>query len=399
MKIKIESLRLVNFKALQNVTIKKIPSLAIFVGANGVGKTTLFSVFAFLKECLISNVSKAVQIYGGYEELVSREHKDEDIFIEIQYRMPISNKERLVTYQLKFGYNKNHKVVIKSEILSYKRASYGSPYHFLDFKEGHGYAISNESDFSKPDTELKREKQDLGAPDILALKGLGQFARFTAANEFRKMIEGWHVSDFHIEAARGSKDMSADSEHLNKNGDNLQNVANTIKMQYPDIFQNILIKMKQRVPGIGDIRSEITQDKRLLLEFQDNTFKDPFIDKYVSDGTLKMFAYLVLLNDPNPHPLLCIEEPENQLYPRLLSELTEEFRDYAERGGQVFVSTHSPSLVNATNIDEVFWFKKEHGYSSILRAQDDEQLVAYMKAGDKMGYLWNQGFFTGADLV
>ena len=54
MKIKIESLRLVNFKALQNVTIKKIPSLAIFVGANGVGKTTLFSVFAFLKECLQS---------------------------------------------------------------------------------------------------------------------------------------------------------------------------------------------------------------------------------------------------------------------------------------------------------------------------------------------------------
>lgn len=399
MKLQIETVRLYNFKALQNVTIKNIPRLAIFVGANGVGKTTLFSVFAFLKECLVSNVSKAVQIYGGYRELVSREHETEDILIEIQYRMLIAERERLVTYHLEFGCNEKNKVIVKSEVLSYKRASYGSPYHFLDFKQGHGYAISNESDFSKPDTELQREEQDLGAADILALKGLGQFSRFTAANEFRKMIEGWHVSDFHIEAARGSKDMSADAEHLNKNGDNLQNVANTIREQNPEIFQRILEKMKQRVPGIGDIKSEVTQDKRLLLEFKDRTFRDPFIDKYVSDGTLKMFAYLVLLNDPNPHPLLCIEEPENQLYPQLLPELAEEFREYTERGGQVFVSTHSPSLLNAADVTEVFWFQKQNGYSSILRASDDKQIVAYMEEGDKMGYLWSQGFFTGADLV
>ena len=399
MKLQIETLKIVNFKALQNVTIKNIPRLAIFVGANGVGKTTLFSVFAFLKECLVSNVSKAVQIYGGFGELVSRNHENENILIEIQYRMSIAGRERLVTYHIEFGYNCKKKIVVKSEFLSYKRAAYGSPFHFLDFKEGHGYAISNESDFSKPDTELQREKQDLGASDILALKGLGQFSRFTAANEFRKMIEGWHVSDFHIEAARGSKDMSADAEHLNKTGDNLQNVANTIKEEYPDIFQNILEKMKRRVPGIGDIKSAVTQDKRLLLEFQDKTFKDPFIDKYVSDGTLKMFAYLVLLNDPSPHPLLCIEEPENQLYPKLLNELVEEFREYTERGGQVFVSTHSPSLLNAANVEDVFWFSKKNGYSSVLRAADDKQIVAYMNDGDKMGYLWNQGFFSGADVL
>ena len=397
MDLQIETLHLVNFKVLQDVTIKNIPRFAIFVGANGVGKTTLFTVFAFLKECLVSNVSKAVQIYGGYKELVSREHENENILIEIQYRMLIAERQRLVTYHLEFGCNEHNRVVVKSEILSYKRGSYGSPYHFIDFREGYGYAISNEADFSKPDTELRREEQNLGAPDILALKGLGQFSRFTAANEFRKLIEGWHVSDFHIEAARGSKDMSADCEHLNKNGDNLQNVANTIREQNPEIFQKILEKMKRRVPGIGDIKSEVTQDKRLLLEFQDRSFKDPFIDKYVSDGTLKMFAYLVLLNDPSPHPLLCIEEPENQLYPRLLAELAEEFREYTDRGGQGFVSTPSPSLLNSARTEEVFWFRKQNGYSSILRASEDEQIVAYMKDGDKMGYLWNQGFFTGAD--
>lgn len=75
-----------------------------------------------------------------------------------------------------------------------------------------------------------------------------------------------------------------------------------------------------------------TPDGRIVLRFQDGSFKDPFIARYVSDGTIKMFAYLVLLHDPNAHPLLCVEEPENQLYPDLLGSLAEEFSGYARRG-------------------------------------------------------------------
>jgi len=112
-----------------------------------------------------------------------------------------------------------------------------------------------------------------------------------------------------------------------------------------------------------------------------------------------MFAYLVLLHDPKPHPLLCIEEPENQLYPTLMGELAEEFRDYARRGGQVMVSTHSPDLLNAARLEEVIWLVKKDGLTEIRRAQDDPQVTRYMEQGDKMGYLWKQGFFTGADPV
>ena len=122
--------------------------------------------------------------------------------------------------------------------------------------------------------------------------------------------------------------------------------------------------------------------------------KDPFIDRYVSDGTLKMFAYLVLLNDPYAHPLLCVEEPENQLYPDVLSELAEEFAAYADRGGQVFVSTHSPDFLNAVEIENVFQLKKgEDGYAFINRACEDRQLDAYMKDGARMGELWKEGWF------
>jgi len=134
------------------------------------------------------------------------------------------------------------------------------------------------------------------------------------------------------------------------------------------------------------------------LRFQDVAFKDPIIANFVSDGTIKMFAYLLLLNDPHPHPLLCIEEPENQLYSSLLIELIEEFRLYAKRGqGQVFVTSHSPELLNGATPEEVYWLVKKDGYTKIERASDHPEIVALYNEGDKLGYLWNENYFRGSN--
>ena len=103
---------------------------------------------------------------------------------------------------------------------------------------------------------------------------------------------------------------------------------------------------------------EETQDGYIVLRFQDGKFQNPFSAKFVSDGTIKMFTYLVLLNDPLRHALLCVEEPENQLYPELLEELAEEFKLYANKGGQVFISTHSPDFLNAVALEEIYCLPK-----------------------------------------
>ncbi len=394
--MRIERIYLHNFKAFKDVTLKDIPNLCVVVGANGVGKSTLFDVFGFLRDCLTYNVTAALQSRGGFNEVLSRAASERRIVIEIQYRMLITEVERLVTYHIEI-INKNGTTVIDREILRYKRGQHGSPFHFLDFSEGSGYAIVNEEDFNKAEEKLERESQNLEKPDILAIKGLGQFQKFKAANAFRQLIENWHISDFHINLARGSKDIAGYSTHLSVNGDNLQLVANHLYENNKDIFLQITDQMKKRVPGIDCIEPESTLDGRLLLKFQDGSFQDPFVDKYVSDGTIKMFAYLILLYDPSPHPLLCVEEPENQLYPKLLWELAEEFRAYSQRGGQVFVSTYSPDFLNAVKVEEVFWLVKEQGYTKVRPARDDKQVVGYMRQGDQMGYLWRQGFFTGVD--
>ncbi|MDP1606595.1 MAG: AAA family ATPase [Rhodocyclaceae bacterium] len=394
--MKIESIRLKNYKTFRDVHLREIPALCVVVGANGTGKTTLFDVFGFLHDCLKGNIRQALDARGRFKEVLSRDTSDNTILIEIQYRMPILGVDRLITYSLEIC-ESHGTPIVKREILRYKRGRHGKPFHFLDFANGEGYAITNEEDFKKPDEELEREYQKLNSPDILAVKGLGQFDRFKAANAFRQLIEAWHVSDFHILAARGRREAAGDSEHLSETGDNLPRVAKFLFENHPATFNVVLANMARRVPGVKTIEPLLMDDGYLTLRFQDGSFKTPFLDKYVSDGTIKMFAYLVLLYDPKPHPLLCIEEPENQLYPKLMNELAEEFRLYANRGGQVMVSTHSPDFLNAMQLDEVFWLVKKDGYTKVCRASDDPQIAAYMADGDKMGNLWKQGFFEGAD--
>lgn len=392
--MKIETIRLQRFKAFRDVHLSGLPGLAVFVGANGTGKSTLFDAIGFLRDALKHNVRTALQKRGGFREVVSRGCTG-PIVIELQFRLEISGVERLVTYLLEIE-ERDHLPVIAREVLRYKRGRYGSPYHFLDFSYGSGYAISNEEDFDKQDEALDREEQTLDSPDILAIKGLGQFKRFKAANAFRNFIERWHVSDMHIQEARSSQEAGW-AEHLSPSGDNLALVTQYMYEHHPERFQEVLTRMKARVPGITHVEAEHTVDGRIVLKFQDGSFRDPFIARFVSDGTLKMFAYLILLEDPRPHPLLCIEEPENQLYPTLLHALAEEFRAYSQRGGQVFVSTHSPDFLNAMKPEEVFWFTKEAGFTQVYPARDDRAVAALHAAGDALGYLWQQRYFQGAD--
>lgn len=395
--MKIETIRLRNFKAFRNIELTDVPNFLVVVGANGSGKTTLFDVFGFLHDCLKGTVRSAVDKRGRFREVLSRgcDPEKDTIQIEIQYRMEITGKNRLVTYSVEIGEEANQLYVLR-EVLRYKRGPHGKPFHFLDFARGEGYAIVNEEDFTKAEEDLERETQKVAA-DSLAIKGLGQFERFKAANAFRQLIENWHVSDFHINAARGRKDAAGDSEHLSESGDNLPLVARMLHEQHPELFRRILDTMSRRVPGVESVEPKLMDDGYLTLRFQDGSFKTPFLDRYVSDGTIKMFAYMVLLHDPRPHPLLCVEEPENQLYPQLMGELAEEFRSYAHRGGQVFVSTHSPDFLNAIELDEACWLVKRNGCTEIQRAKDNVQIAAYMAAGDQLGYLWKEGFFDGVD--
>ena len=398
--MRIEKISIKNYKVFQNVVIEDIGKMAVFLGKNGSGKTTLFDIFGFLKKCLNENVTSALQSRGGFSEVRSRGQAG-DIEFAFQFRTSLKNeKEKLYTYILKIGEDyKTGKPAVSREILRYKRGSgKGAPWHFVDFRYGKGEAITNEFETIKEIKEAKREKYELTAPDRLAIKSLGQLTRFPAADSFRKLIEDWYISDFQINASRQIHDVSY-NEQVSTSGDNLANVAKYMHDNHSQMFKDLLKKMRDRIPGVSNVEAKETDDGRIVLRFSDGQFKDPFIARFVSDGTIKMFAYLLILADPKPHSLLCIEEPENQLYPHLLQILAEEFRLYSSERNQVFISTHSPDFVNALETEELYYIKKKNGFSEINKISQNELLVNLIKEGDKLGSLWSQGLFEQGDIV
>ena len=379
---RIESIGIKNYRVFRDVVFGDLPRMTVLIGPNGSGKSTLFDLFAFLKDALYQNVDAAVSHRGGFNELVSR-GADGPIEIAIKFR---ESGGRLATYKLQIAVASG-RAVVNRETLTYRRGQRGWPQNFVDFKQGVGKAVAN---------ELSWEYHELNNPGTLAIKALGQFRDYRVASEIYALIENCHISDFRIAKARSSV---ADwhTEHLSPHGDNLAQVAKYLRENHPYEFQQVLDAMRRQVPGVVNVEARHTDDKRLVLQFQDGSFKDPFIARHVSDGTIKMFAYLVLLYDPSPHPLLGIEEPENYLYPDLLQGLAEEFRAYAERGGQVFVSTHSHEFLNAVALNEIYWLEKQDGFSAVKRASDSE-LLRSLATEAQSGYMWSHNMFDAAGL-
>jgi predicted ATPase len=190
--------------------------------------------------------------------------------------------------------------------------------------------------------------------------------------------------------------LAGPQKHLNIHGDNIGNVVQFMEREYPKKFEKILDDIAEKIPGINKIATESISDGRLLLKFNDKSFKDPFSAQQMSDGTLKVFAYLLLMSDPTPPPFICIEEPENGLYHKLLETLAKQFRTHVIEGKnrpQIFITTHQPYFVDALEPKEVWILKKgDDGFSTIRRASENSVVKGLVSEGLPLGGLWSSDY-------
>lgn len=384
---RIEYLRVKNFRALRDVEFRELTPLTALVGPNGSGKSTVFQVFGFLAECFSSNLRSAWDKNGRARELKTRGQSD-PVVIEIKYK---EGDLPLITYHLALDEHNGSPVVLE-EWMAWRRGSHGQPFRFLDYHEGQGRAISGET----PDQEAERVEIPLKSPDLIAVNALGQFAEHPRAAALRNYISGWHVSYLTVGDTRGQPE-AGPQERLSRSGDNLANVIQFLKEREPERLEEIFARLRERIPRIDRVESELMPDGRLLLQIKDAPFDRPVLAKFASDGTMKMLAYLVLLHDPAPAPFIGIEEPENFLHPRLLPELAEECRAAAAKA-QLLVTTHSPFFVNGLQPDEVrVLYRGEDGYTRALRASDVPGVTQFIDAGASVGDLWVEGHLGAGD--
>lgn len=385
--MRIDSLRIKNYRVLRDVTLSDLTPLTVLVGANGSGKSTVFDAFAFLHEAFALGLRSAWDRRNRMSAIRSR-GGDGHVEFELKYKVEIDGRRRQTTYILAVGEDSGLPVVAR-EVLRWTTApAQGRPRDILVFERGHGRV------FNEQTQEYEDEVMD--SPDLLAVSALGQMQRHQRVQALRNFIQGWYLSYLSADNTRTTPP-SRPEARLSQTGDNLANVVQYLQEQHPNTLEHVFAVLGRRVPQLESIRPKLLEDGRLLLRLKDRPFDDPVLDRFTSDGTLKLLAYLTMLHDPNPPTVIGIEEPENQLHPRLVPDLAEDFRELSARS-QVLVTTHSREFLSTIRPRELRTISRgDDGYATIHMVSDDPRVMAMLEAGASLPELWAEGYLQSAD--
>lgn len=399
---RLQGIRIQNFRALADVAIGQakyasgdpLPGLSCFIGPNGSGKSSLLDAFGFISDCLADGVEAACDkpSRGGFERLRTQ-GKSDPVMFELFFGD--GDPERPIVYALHVDLVGGIPSVVEESLRQRRKGeTRGKPYYFLKLQKGKGkvwagkYGVSDDNKYA--------EKVVLADSTQLGIATLGNLDKHPRIVRVRKYIEEWYLSYFVPDAARVLQSAGA-QRWLDRTGSNVGNVLQYYQRQYPKEFEAILARVASAIPGLRKIEPKIGEDNRLLLRFDESGYKDPFYQQSMSDGTMKMLTYAVLLADPEPRPFMGIEEPENGLYVQLIEQLGRQLVAQAEQKKsktQVLVTTHSPYFVDALRPEQVWLLEKgANGFTTATRTSDLPHVSAMIAEEIPLGSLWYSQHF------
>lgn len=403
---KIEGISIKNYGSLKHITLGKtfsnqgerpLNNMTTIIGPSGNGKSTIADAFGFIADCLEMDVETACDAgnRGGFEQIRSQGVEDA-ISFELYYRE--SRNTRPITYELSIDLDRTGRPYVKEERLRQRIEQRGWPKSFLHIQNGNGFAFEGNTGGQDDETgAIDGTKVPVTLSDNrkLGVVTLGAMKQYSRIEKFLKFLKSWYLCYFTPDAARKIQ-TSAPQPYLDRIGSNLNNVAQYMYRENKNDFIKILSDIQSKLPGIKKIEPLKMPNGQVVLQFTEKGFEEPFFSQKMSDGTLKLFAYYLLLHEKNPRQLVFIEEPENGLYHHYLADLAGEMKKNVGTGfnKQLFVTTHSPFFVNSLEPEDVWVLKKEKdGFSTAKRASDYQFVKELAAEGVEVGDLWYDKYF------
>jgi predicted ATPase len=322
------SAKIKNFKSLEDVELD-FRDLTIIVGANATGKSNCLDVLHFF--CVIVRASSPPPL--KWIQKLLRNNIDQTLILEII----VKTDDQDINYQISISEN-NEKVSFSREILKIGEII------VINIDENQGSVRDEDGNNS----QIYQSKEG-----NLALKAAGDFGNKPLTAQLSEFIKSWEFYDFEPHVMRGtSRALTARFENKEEEIPTLD-----IKGQY---FENLLLYYSNNDSDkFDEINQELYDCLRISLELSiDNVLRVKEVDGHkikisgLSDGTLRIIGYYMLLHRDDLPPLIGIEEPERNLHPAILSSVASILKKLSQRT-QIIITTHSSQLLDCFNIDDI----------------------------------------------
>jgi predicted ATPase len=379
----IKSIEVQNFKAIGRSKIKLSP-LTAFIGYNGTGKSSILEALETYSIIVTQGLNSGMSLFKGFEHIYYKGKKKNKYFKKNGIKFQYAPIKFCLNFNIA-GCNAKISTSIAQELDGKKTV------YFLEEKyEGE----SLEPDYGNEPHKVSglRTKHDaLRLPDSIhySIKYLWSFSQgsyepdtslFNRAIEIAEYFRKWQflsMNTFLMGNPLPQK-QTGGIVTLNKDGSNVAEYILSIREADPEIFQGIVETMQYVLPYAKDIQPTITSELERLVYMQisEQDFKVP--GWLLSTGTLKLLALLAIFRNPNPSPLVVIEELENGLDPRSIHLILSEIRRFlAKKDCQVIITSHSPYLLDLLKLDEIILVEKTDSQAEFSRPADNNEMQVW----------------------
>jgi predicted ATPase len=400
----LDQIRIQNYKSLRGVALDLRP-FNVLIGPNNAGKSNVFDCLQLLSELMRYQQGEPVHSRGGFSSIVWNGEIKSSIGIEVSGHEPSFPDQGGDRYRLE-----------------YKLYIAGGPTHFQVASERFwvqhslpdGGAISPiEKDLLKagPDGRVlleypveqnaARSTDPSGKVTLVAshpgfrspyLASFADSVHFPLLGDFALRVKGWAFYNFVPSLMEAPLAVRKDLR-LQERGENFGAVLHSYHAEFGSNFREIEDWLRRAMPEISSLLTGLTEGGQTYAQIEESGLKVRVPSWAMSDGTIRFLAHLLVAFGASPPPLVCFEEPENFIHPRLL-ELLAHLLKKASARSQLLVTTHSPYLLNFLEPEDILVVEKREGATEVSRPKDPAAIKEVLKTLG-LGEMWYAGSLGG----
>lgn len=394
--MKLTQLNISNYKSLKHIQLQPT-EMTVVIGANGAGKSNLASAFDFLADLYASGIDFAIAKKGGFENIAFRRQRRTKSGIAFEVSVELDRREAQNAARRSFIFREVGSSAVASMTFEHKltlraaKQSISADY-FIEYES----VVINialrplKNSLLPTIVRVKIERFEgkfaVDSSDTTVTERINEYLELigdpsdtssiaTLEESFLKVffpsiavtLAGISVFQFSPQISR-SPGAPSPNPRLSGYGQNLPSLIDWLSRKHPAKWASVLSSMRAIVPTLQSINTQYLHTKTLGLIFQEEGFSRPWTAEDVSDGTIQSLAILTALADPR-NDLLFVEEPENSVHPWIVRQLANQLKRIS-RQKQVFVTTHSPVVLNLVSPEDVWVCFKINGETSLRRLDE-----------------------------